>query len=263
MDMIVAEHMSVEFPIYDAAGQSLRHKLLLTPIKRRLSGSSSVGGTFAHNDRGIVVVKALDGINLTIRDGDRLGLIGHNGCGKTTLLRTLAGIYEPTSGNLHTAGRVMPLFNLTEGMTPETTGREWIKLRAVLLGIDRAKMKQVEPDVIEFCQLGDYVDMPVRTYSQGMMLRLAFAITTAISSEILLFDELIGTGDAAFVDKAQNRLERFVERASVMVVATHSADIMRKWCNRAVLLEHGKVMADGDVDAVLKVYEERAAGYAA
>lgn len=262
--LIVADNVTVEFPVFDLRSRSLRHFLFLNriplrPMGQALGGSKHVGGAIGEGSGGTIVVKALDRISFTFTKGERIGLIGHNGCGKTTLLRTLAGIYEPVSGRLDTHGRVMPLFNLTEGMAPDATGRELVFVRGILLGLSPTEITDLIPEILDFCELGDYIDMPVRTYSTGMLVRLAFAVTTAVSSEILLFDELIGAGDAHFVDKAQQRLERFVERSNLVVIASHARDILYKWCTRAILLEHGKIIADGDVGDTLKTYDERLA----
>ena len=257
MERIVADGVNIEYPVFDASAYSLRHKLLLSHIPRPAK-TTHVGGKLERS-RHRSLVRALKDISFTVRDGERVGLIGHNGAGKTTLLRTLAGIYEPASGVMQTYGRVMPLFGLTEGMHPDATGRELITIRSFLLGLSGEETAEVTPEVIEFCELGDYIDMPVRTYSTGMLVRLAFAITTAITAEILLFDELIGAGDASFVDKAQSRLERFVERSSVIVLATHSHDIMKKWCNRALVFEHGELTFNGGVDDAFEAYTEMVA----
>ena len=255
MDRIVAENLSVEFPIYDTTGRSLRHAMGMGRIAEIIKGSEHVGGTFSKS-HGNLVVRALNDISFNIADGEKVGIIGHNGCGKTTLLRVLAGIYEPTLGHLKTAGRIMPLFNMTEGMTPDATGMELIYVRGVMLGLTPKQISDITPDILEFCELGHYINMPVRTYSAGMLVRLAFAITTAISADILLFDELIGAGDAHFVERAQARLESFVGRSRTMVVATHSASIMRRWCNRAILMQHGDIVKMGEVDEVLDAYGE-------
>ncbi|MFQ5668533.1 MAG: ABC transporter ATP-binding protein [Candidatus Binatia bacterium] len=254
MDRIVAENVSVEFPIYDTTGRSLRHALGLGRLAGAIKNTANVGGAIGEH-RGHLVVRALDDVTFSFQDGDRIGLIGHNGCGKTTLLRVLAGIYEPTDGRMAVLGRIMPLFNLTEGMTPDATGRELIYVRGILLDLTPEQIGEITPEIIEFCELGHYINMPLRTYSTGMLVRLAFAITTAVSAEILLFDELIGAGDAHFVDRAQKRLREFVERSSLMVVATHSRDILYKWCTRAILLEHGKLIEFGPVDRVLATYD--------
>lgn len=259
MIRIAAENATIDFPIYDANARSLRHSLLLNGISNVVSRPKhSVGGQINQDRRGHMVVRALDQVSFSIADGDRVGLIGHNGAGKTTLLRALAGIYEPTSGEITTRGRVMPLFNMTEGMMPDATGMELIRTRGCLLGLTDGEIKEHANEVIEFCELGDYIHMPVRTYSTGMLVRLAFAITTTVSSDILLMDELIGAGDAAFVDRAQARLRRFVDQARVMVVASHSTSILEQWCNKAMLLEHGRIVEFADIASVLNTYKQMA-----
>jgi ABC-type polysaccharide/polyol phosphate transport system ATPase subunit len=256
---ISARDLALDFPIYDIASRSLKQLLMVRPIANVFRGASHVGGSIATGAGGTVVVRAVDNMSFEIGQGERVGLIGHNGAGKTTLLRTMAGIYEPTSGVLETIGEVMPLFNLMEGMMPDATGREFIRIRGVLLGLEPNQLDALAEDVIEFCELGSYIDMPVRTYSTGMLVRLAFALSTSVSPDILLFDELIGAGDARFITKAQERLKTFIERSSIVVVASHSRGILYQWCNRLFLLEHGKLIADGPVDDVLKEYDHRLA----
>jgi ABC-type polysaccharide/polyol phosphate transport system ATPase subunit len=256
---ISARDLALDFPIYDVASRSLKQLLMVRPIANVFRGASHVGGSIATGAGGTVVVRAIDKMSFEIGQGARVGLIGHNGAGKTTLLRTIAGIYEPTSGELRTTGHVMPLFNLMEGMMPDATGREFIRIRGVLLGLEPNQLDALAEDVIEFCELGSYIDMPVRTYSTGMLVRLAFALSTSVSPDILLFDELIGAGDARFVSKAQERLKSFIERSSIVVVASHSRAILDQWCNRLFLLEHGKLIADGSVQDVLKEYDRRLA----
>ena len=255
MDRIVADGLSVEFPIYDTTGRSLRHALGLGRIAKMMKGSEHVGGTIG-DSHGNLVVRALDNISFSISDGERVGIIGHNGCGKTTLLRVLAGIYEPTLGHVTISGDIMPLFNMTQGMTPDATGMELIYVRGIMLGMSPEEIQEVTPEILAFCELGHYINMPVRTYSAGMLVRLTFAITTAVSSDILLFDELIGAGDAHFIDRAQERLADFVGRSSVMVVASHSAKILEKWCNRAILMQHGEIIGMGEVDKMLSDYRK-------
>ena len=256
---ISARDLALDFPIYDVTSRSLKQLLMVRPIANVLRGASHVGGSIATGAGGTVVVRAIDEMSFEIGQGERVGLIGHNGAGKTTLLRTMAGIYEPTGGVLETVGHVMPLFNLMEGMMPDATGREFIRIRGVLLGLEPNEIDALAEDVIEFCELGSYIDMPVRTYSTGMLVRLAFALSTSVSPDILLFDELIGAGDARFVTKAQERLKTFFERSSIVVVASHSRGILHQWCNRLFLLEHGKLIADGPVQDVLKEYDRRLA----
>jgi ABC-type polysaccharide/polyol phosphate transport system ATPase subunit len=260
---ISARALLLEFPIYDVASRSLKQMFMLRPIAKAFRSASHVGGSIGTGAGGTVVVRAIDGMSFEIGKGDRVGLIGHNGAGKTTLLRTIAGIYEATGGVLETVGRVMPLFNLMEGMMPDATGREFVRIRGILLGLEPHQLDALTEEVIEFCELGSYIDMPVRTYSTGMLVRLAFALATSVTSDILLFDELIGAGDARFVTKAEERLRVFVERSNIVVVASHSRAILHQWCNRLFLIEHGKLIADGSVEDVLKEYDRRiAAGQA-
>jgi ABC-type polysaccharide/polyol phosphate transport system ATPase subunit len=254
---ISANAVSLDYPIYDIASRSLKQMFMLRPIASVFRGASYVGGSIATAASGTVVVRAIDQMSFEISKGERVGLIGHNGAGKTTLLRTMAGIYEPTDGSLRAVGRVMPLFNLMEGMLPDATGREFIRIRGILLGLEPHQLDGLTEEVIEFCELGSYIDMPARTYSSGMLVRLAFALTTSVTADILLFDELIGAGDARFVSKGEERLRSFVERSNIVVVASHSRAILSQWCNRLFLLEHGKLVADGSVNDILKEYDRR------
>jgi ABC-type polysaccharide/polyol phosphate transport system ATPase subunit len=260
---IVAETLAIDIPVYDVSSRSLRHVLMLNPIANVFRDRSHVGGAIGMSASGIVVVRAVDSVSFAIKSGERIGLIGHNGAGKTTLLRTLAGIYEPTGGALQTTGRIMPLFNLMEGMMPDASGREFIYVRGILLGLEPSEIYALTAEVLEFCELGEYIDMPIRMYSTGMLVRLAFAIATSATSDILLFDELIGAGDASFIEKAQERLRRFIDRSSIVVVASHDRGVLQKWCTRAFLMEHGKLVHDGDVDEVLQTYDQRRAAESA
>jgi ABC-2 type transport system ATP-binding protein/lipopolysaccharide transport system ATP-binding protein len=171
------------------------------------------------------------------------------------LLRILSGIFEPTAGTISIRGTAMPLFNLTEGMDPDATGMELIRVRGYLLGLTPVEIAGITDDVIQFCELGEFINLPIRTYSAGMLVRLAFAITTAVTSDILLMDEVIGAGDAAFIERAELRMRSFVERAGILVVASHSPEIIRKWCNKALLLEHGRMVMLDNVESVLNCYQ--------
>jgi ABC-type polysaccharide/polyol phosphate transport system ATPase subunit len=257
---ISANAVSLDYPIYDITSRSLKQMFMLRPIANVFRSASHVGGSIATGASGTVVVRAIDQMSFEIGRGERVGLIGHNGAGKTTLLRTMAGIYEPTGGSMKTDGRVMPLFNLMEGMMPDATGREFIRIRGILLGLEPHQLEALTEEVIEFCELGSYIDMPARAYSTGMLVRLAFALSTSVTADILLFDELIGAGDARFVSKGEERLRSFVERSNIVVVASHSRGILNQWCNRLFLLEHGKLIADGPVKEVLKEYDRRTGG---
>lgn len=255
---IVARDVHVEFPIYDSYARSLRHMLGLGRIARginRLAAKDlNVGGQIGKGEAGRIVVKALDGVSLDIREGDRVGIMGHNGSGKTTFLRTLAGIYEPVSGTIRTSGRIIPLFDLSLGMDLDATGIENIWLRGKMLDLTTRQIKDALDDVANFTELADYLYMPIRTYSAGMLVRLAFGISTAVIPDILVLDEMIGAGDAGFIERATVRLNNFLAKAGILVIATHSPSILHQWCNRGMLLEHGKLVAEGPVDEIIDRY---------
>ena len=245
MASITLNSVSVDFPIYNMSSRSLKkHFLRLT-----------TGGTLSNEDHKCVVVKELDNVTFRIDHGDRVGLIGHNGAGKSTLLRVLAKIYEPTTGNIHFEGKVSPLLDITLGINPESTGYENIILRGLLLGLSRKEITSKAKEIAEFTELGDYLSVPIRTYSSGMLLRLAFGVATSISPEILLMDEAIGAGDASFLDKAQKKLDSLIEQSSIVVIASHSNEVIRKTCNKAILMDSGKVKYFGPVEEALNHYQ--------
>jgi ABC-type polysaccharide/polyol phosphate transport system ATPase subunit len=187
----------------------------------------------------VITVRAIDGLNLEINDGDRVGLVGHNGSGKTTLLRVLAGIYKPSGGAITIEGQVGALLNSTAGMDPESTGIENIYLRGYMMGMSRREIASKLDDIAEFSELGDFLELPMRTYSTGMSARLAFAVSTAAHNDILLIDEGIGAGDAAFQKKAQQRIESLFDRTPIVILASHSETLISEFCNRRVMMEHG------------------------
>jgi ABC-type polysaccharide/polyol phosphate transport system ATPase subunit len=256
---IVGENIHVEFPIYDLHARSLKYTVGLRHIAKGLNrlgaGKLNVGGAIGTGEEGRVVIKALDDVSFDIQQGDRIGLLGHNGSGKSTLLRTLAGIYEPVSGIIRTNGRVVPLFDLQLGMDLDATGIENLWMRSRLLGLTTQQVEGSLDDIAEFTELGDYLAMPMRTYSTGMMLRLAFAISTSITPDILLLDEMIAAGDSAFIARADARLKAFLSRTGILVFASHSTPLLRQWCNKGMLLERGKVIAYGPLDDVIAQYE--------
>lgn len=235
--------VSVDFPIYSAAGRSLKKMLL---------GRHRVG-RFSE-DHGSVAVRAIDNVGFELNRGDRLALIGRNGAGKTTLLRVLAGVYEPIRGTVEMSGRVTPLFDIGLGIDPEATGAENIFLRGALLGMNKADLARVVPAIAEFTELEEYMHMPVRTYSSGMTLRLAFAISTAVSPDILLMDEFFAVGDETFMRKAEARMMALVERAAIIVLASHSRELLERLCNKGLWLQEGAVRAFGPLDEVLTAY---------
>jgi ABC-2 type transport system ATP-binding protein len=201
-----------------------------------------------------VIVNALNDLSFTIENGDRIGLIGHNGSGKSTLLRLLAQIYEPTTGSIHIEGAVSPMLDIMHGVEAELTGNENIILRGTVLGLSRKAIQEKMAEISEFSGLGDYLSMPIRTYSSGMMVRLAFAISTSIQPDILLIDEVFGAGDADFMEKARQKMLSLLQQSSIVVLATHANDLIQELCNKALLLESGQVKYFGSVDEALRIY---------
>jgi len=248
MPLIELRDVSVSFPVYSAGSRSLKNAMI----------AATTGGRVGQ-DAKHVVVQALDRVSLRFEHGERVALIGHNGAGKTTLLRVLAGIFEPLAGTVYIEGRVTPMFDITLGIDPECTGYENIIIRGLYLGLSKSETMERIEGVARFTELGEFLELPVRTYSAGMQARLAFAMATCIEPEILLLDEGIGAGDANFWDKANERLDGFVERAGILILATHSIDLIRRHCTKAVLMERGRVSAIGDREHVLAVYRGDAA----
>jgi len=245
MAYIELKGASLDLPIYDVQGRSLKKKVMR--MGRR--------NTIAEDNAGVIVVHALDNVDLRLESGDRIGLIGRNGAGKSTLLRTMAGIYAPTRGTVTSDGKIVPLLDIGLGMDENSTGMQNIRLRGLLLGMSDAEIRAKQQSIAEFCELGDYLDLPLRTYSSGMRVRLAFAVSTAVDAEILLLDEVMGVGDASFMHKAKARLEDLHSRAEIVVLAMHANSEIRKVCNKALWMEQGRVRAFGDVEDVVSQYE--------
>lgn len=239
--------VSVEFPIYQGGSRSLKKAVLAV----------SSQGNLARDAYHRITVRALSQLSFDLEDGDRLAVIGGNGAGKTTLLRVLAGIFEPTQGRLFASGRVSALLNPSVGLDPDSTGRENIILRGVYLGIHPREMRTRIDNVATFAELGSYLDLPVRTYSAGMMIRLAFAVSTCVPTEILLMDEWLSAGDAHFLARARERMANFVRSSKIMVLASHSMSLVEEWCNRGILLEQGRIVASGPVREIVARYRER------
>ncbi|MGO4389134.1 ABC transporter ATP-binding protein [Microvirga sp. 2YAF29] len=240
MASISLRNVTVDFPIYNSRGRSLKANVL-----------NRVGGRIAGQNGEIVTVEALRGINLELRPGDRLALVGHNGAGKSTLLRVLAGAYEPSRGMAEIQGKVSSLLDMTMGMDPELTGRENIVLRGIFLGMTFREITDLAPSIEEFSELGGFVDLPMRTYSSGMTLRLAFAVSTAVQPDILLLDEMISVGDADFAAKARERIEQVMENSRIFVLASHDPKMLQRYCNKGILLREGQIVAAGSLDDVL------------
>ena len=213
-----------------------------------------LSGRLSEDKHRKIYVQSLRDISFSIKGGERVGLIGTNGAGKTTLLRTMSGIYEPVSGHLRIEGHISSLLDPSVGMNPELTGRENIRLRCYIDGVPHKQMNEIEEKVIEFSELGLYIDLPVKTYSSGMNLRLGFGLITAIDPQILLMDEWFMTGDEGFMLKATHRLENIVKKSQILIISTHSPQILIKWCNRIIWLEQGFLKMDGTPQEVLPVY---------
>jgi len=237
--------VSVEFPIYSGGSRSLRKVLF----------HSTTQGNLARDASDRITVLALNGVTLDVKHGDRLAIIGANGAGKSTLLKVLAGIYAPTGGRMHSSGRVSALLTASVGLNPDATGRENIIIRGMYMDVHPRDMSAHVDEIIEFTELGSFIDMPVRTYSAGMMVRLCFAVATSLRPEILLMDEWLAAGDAAFLHKARQRMEDFLSGTSILVLASHSLSLLNEWCNRAILLDQGRIVAAGGVEEVSAVYE--------
>jgi len=231
---IKADSVVVEFPIYGSQSRSFRRTFI----------RAATGGRLARDSADRVVIRALDGVSFDFREGDRVGLVGHNGSGKSTLLRVIAGAYVPVAGSLDVVGRVASMLSITLGMDPEATGFENIFLRGAIMGLSPSEIEERVDEICAFAELGDYIDMPLRTYSSGMSMRLAFAISTSLKADIILMDEWLSAGDASFTAKAQKRLLELVEQAKILVVASHSPETIHTNCNRILRLDHGSVAGE-------------------
>jgi lipopolysaccharide transport system ATP-binding protein len=234
MSTVRAENLVVEFPIYGAKSRSLKNTVI----------RAATGGVLARDAGDRVVVRALDQVTFEWHEGARIGLVGHNGSGKTTLLRAIAGIYEPVGGSLLVEGRVASMLSLMLGMDTEATGHENIFLRGATMGLTRPEIEAIVDDVCSFSELGDYIHMPMRTYSSGMAMRLGFAISTSVKADILLMDEWLSVGDEAFAEKSRRRLGELIDRAKILVLASHSPEVIRANCSKVIRLDHGRMVGE-------------------
>ena len=236
--LIKVEDLSIELPIYGIHSRSLKKTLV----------SMGAGSRLMRHAGNQIRVHALNNLSFSLHDGDRLALVGHNGAGKTTLLRVLAGVFEPTAGVITVEGRTAPIFDITLGMDMDATGYENIQLRGLLLGLHPRDIAARTAEIAAFTDLGDYLSMPVRTYSSGMLLRLGFAVATAIQPEVLLMDEWIAAVDAGFLTKAEQRINDVIEQSSIMVLASHDLHLLRRMCNKILILDHGSIRYFGSFD---------------
>jgi len=236
--LIVAKGISVEFPIYENSHRSLKKTVL------NLSTGGKIGQDAGHHS----IVTAIDNLTFCFEEGARVGLLGHNGSGKTTLLRVLSGVYAPVKGEFKLQGRVASLLDVSMGLDSDATGFENIYLRGILDGLKPSIIRSKIDEIADFTDLGDYLNLPVRTYSSGMMLRLAFAISTSVEADIIIMDEWLSVGDAEFSVKAASRLDSLVNNASILVLASHDPNLITRVCNRKIQLEHGHIIADQPIE---------------
>ena len=231
---LLAENLTVEFPIYENSHRSLKKKVI----------NLTTGGKIGSDAGKHPVVRALDNLNFDIKKGERVGLVGHNGSGKTTLLRVLTGVYSPVSGLLKTNGRIASLLDVSMGLDPDATGFENIFIKGLMDGLPPEVIKNKIDEIADFTELGEYLNLPVKTYSSGMMLRLAFSISTSVEADIIIMDEWLSVGDASFNKKAADRLELLIDKSSILVVASHDPNLIENICNRKIHMEHGQIISD-------------------
>ncbi len=239
------QNVSLEFPIFNAQRMSLRNAI-----------TDRLGGALTHYSKSAQLVKSLDNISLEIRKGDRVALIGHNGAGKSTLLRLMAGIYAPTSGSVHVEGSISTLFATGVGMSEEMTGYENLLLGSVIHHKNYKLAKEKVQEIANFTDLGNYLGLPMRTYSEGMKVRIGFAIATSMTPDILLIDEIFGAGDKDFAEKANKRMNELIEKSETLVFASHSDGLLKMFCNKGILMSKGQVLEFDDLGKVLATYNK-------
>lgn len=232
MALIQADKVTVDFSVYGVKSRSIKTSVI----------NAAVGGYFTKTSTDRIIVRALDSLSFEFHEGDRVGLIGHNGSGKSTLLRVLAGIYEPTAGKITMLGKVTSMLSISLGMDMEASGYENILLRGRIMGVPVRKMASMIDEISEFSGIGNYLHLPMRAYSSGMAMRLAFAISTSIDADIILMDEWLSVGDADFAKKAKDRLDAMISDAKIVVFASHDMELIKNQCNRVLILEHGKIV---------------------
>jgi len=233
MTSIKAKNLTIYYPVFDSSSRSLKKAVV----------RAATGGKIANDAHGVSVC-AIDDISFSFNEGEKVGLVGHNGAGKSTLLRAIAGVYAPTMGSMQVSGSIVSLLDLSLGMDNEFTGYENIFMRCVLMGIKKSEVNKHINDIIEFSELGEYIRMPMRTYSTGMSLRLAFSICTTFPADIVLMDEWLSVGDADFSKKAETRLIEFIKKSSILVIASHKPEHINKVCTRVLTMDHGRIVED-------------------
>lgn len=241
MSSIEVNELSIKFRIYHDSSPSLKESF--ASFFRRKNKSSGYADFLAVNN-----------VSLNINAGDRVGIIGHNGAGKSTLLKALCRVYEPSEGKITVDGRIAPLLEIGAGFHPEFTGRENIYLNGAILGYPKSELASIEQEVVQFAELEEFIDTPVKYYSTGMYMRLAFSLATAVHADILILDEIFAGGDAGFVDKARKRMHEMIDRANIMIMVSHDHELVKSLCNRIIWMDHGKVIGDGEPEVIIAEY---------
>jgi lipopolysaccharide transport system ATP-binding protein len=244
MAFITLDKASVVLPIFNSSARSITNTLV----------SAATGGVLTAQKGGHLSIEALKDIDLQIVAGDRVGIVGHNGSGKSTLLRLLSGVFEPSSGKIKRSGTISSLVDISLGINGENTGRENIFLRGKLMGLSKKEIDQKIDEIIEFSELGEYINLPVRIYSSGMLLRLAFSVSTSITADILIMDEWLSVGDGAFAERSSQRLRNLVDESEILVIASHTRELLEETCNKIVWLEHGLIRKVGPTQEILPEY---------
>lgn len=240
MSSILVEDLFIDFRIYHNHSPSLK-EYFANVLSRKHQPSYS---NFS----------AVNGVSFNIQSGERVGIIGHNGAGKSTLLKAICKIYQPENGKITVSGKIAPLIEIGAGFHPEFTGRENIYLNGSILGHSKSQIKQIESEVTAFAELEEFIDTPVKYYSTGMYMRLAFSLATAMHPDILILDEIFAGGDAAFLTKARTRMHDMIDNANIMIMVSHDHSLLTSLCNRVIWMDHGKIVADGEAKAIVAMY---------
>ena len=241
--MIKLNNVTLDYPVTGLGSHSLQLELY-----------SKLGGIFKADNKQNYV-RAISGINLSVASGDRLGILGHNGAGKTTLLRIMSGVYSPTKGQIHIKGQISAMTDFTLGMDPNVSGLDNIYFRLQFMGFNKKDITPMIEEIVDFSGLGEFIHMPARTYSTGMYMRLAFAISTCFKPDILICDEIIGAGDYEFQSKAESRVESLINDSRILILSAHDLSAIQKFCNRVIVMDKGKIIYDGSTDDALRFYK--------
>lgn len=229
--------------------------LFFKKISKLKDSKKTVGGTI-RNENKKTFINVLQNINLELNDGDSLGIVGHNGSGKSSLLKLIAGIYKPTYGSIKIHGSIFPIFTSFIGMDMELSGIENIDLRCKIMGKNSSEIKRIRDNVVNFCDLGHFINLPIRTYSSGMRLRLSFALSTSIQSDILLIDENLDAGDISFRKKSNERAKTFLKKSKIMILVSHNLQTINNFCNKCLILEKGKIIDNGNTNSIINKYKK-------